>query len=43
MTELGTLGGNYAEAQSINPAGYVAGIEAEDQELPTHATLWRVR
>jgi hypothetical protein len=43
MTELGTISGNYTEAQSINPAGYVVGFEAEDQELPPHATLWRVR
>ena len=43
MTDLGTLGGNFAAAYGINSAGYVVGVEAEDQELPEHAVLWNTR
>ena len=40
LSDLGTLGGNYAEALAINDAGDVVGWQTLPNDDGLHATLW---
>jgi len=40
MTDLGTLGGSFSQANAINDAGQMVGFSRTAGDADTHAVLW---